>query len=161
MDQGAIPAYKVKWRFDHIGVVVKSLPIGKKHLNNILQITDWTRQIVDPVNGVGIQFGRDQSGIVYELLCPLDENSPVYSALKGGKAIINHVAYIVEDLEAGANHLLRNGCGAAGQPNPAVAYGGARIQFFVTPLRAIIELIEAPSHVHLFNEHDFTGAPVV
>jgi methylmalonyl-CoA/ethylmalonyl-CoA epimerase len=151
MDQGAAAAYEIKWRFDHLGVVVKSLSTGKKHLTNILQIKQWTQPFTDHVNGVEIQFGQDSCGVVYELLAPIDENSPVYPALKGGKAILNHVAYITDDLEASAKHLVRNGCGSTGEPNPAIAYGGARIQFFVTPLRTIIELVEAPSHSHEFS----------
>lgn len=152
MDQGASPAYDVKWRFDHLGLVVKSLAAGNKHLTNVLQVKEWTAPVTDEVNGVHIQFGRDPAGVVYELLAPIDENSPVYAALKGGKAILNHVAYITDDLEAAAGHLVRNGCGSTGQPNPAIAYGGARIQFFVTPLRTIIELVEAPNHTHSFVE---------
>lgn len=150
MDQAAVPAYNLKWQFDHLGLVVKSLAKGRKHLTNMLQVSDWTDEVTDPVNGVEIQFGRDPTGLVYELLSPIDENSPVSAALKGGKAILNHVAYLTEDLDSAANHLVRNGCGPTGRPTPAVAYGGARIQFFVTPLRTIIELIEAPGHAHSF-----------
>jgi len=158
MDQGGVPAYEVKWRFDHLGLVVKSLAKGRKHLTNILQVSEWTDEVIDPVNGVEIQFGRDPAGVVYELLSPIDENSPVFAALKGGKAILNHVAYLTDDLEASAEHLTRNGCASTGRPNPAVAYGGARIQFFVTPLRTNIELIEAPNHAHSFVKHPSSGA---
>lgn len=157
MNQGEVREYEVKWRFDHLGLVVKSLAKGRKHLTNILQISDWTNEVTDPVNGVEIQFGRDPSGLVYELLSPIDENSPVYAALTSGKAILNHVAYVTDDLQAGAAHLGRNGCASTGAPKPAIAYDGARIQFFVTPLRTIIELIEAPNHAHSFSTTNSAG----
>lgn len=138
------------WTFDHLGLVVKSLARGNAILSKTLGIADWTAPLTDPVNGVHLQFGRDPAGMVYELLQPIDDTSPVFAALASGKAILNHVAYLVDDLDAGAEHLRDQGSGAASDPKPAIAYGGARIQFFVTPLRFIIELIEAPRHTHLY-----------
>ena len=46
--------------------------------------------------------------------------------------------------------LKFEGYAPAGEPKPAIAYGGARIQFFVTPARFIVELVEAPGHEHHF-----------
>ena len=139
------------WSFDHLGLVVKRLEKGRDRLAALLAISDWTPVIVDSVNGVRLQFGRDPAGVVYEVLEPLGEDSPVFGALQSGKAILNHVAYRVPDLAAGANHLSSAGAARAGDPKPAVAYGGRPIQFFVTPLRFIIELIEAPDHSHPFD----------
>ena len=137
------------WRFDHLGIVTKSLQKGRKALIP-LGVESWTETVTDPVNGVHIQFGRDRAGVVFELLEPVDENSPVYPALTSGKAILNHVAYIVPELEPAAEIFRRGGYAPAGEPKPAIAYGGARIQFFVTPARFIVELVEAPGHEHLF-----------
>ena len=139
------------WRFDHLGVVVKRLVKGRERMSALLSITDWTAPVDDIVNGVRLQFGRDLAGVVFELLEPLGEESPVYSALQSGKAILNHVAYRVPDLAAGAAHLAAAGAARVSEPRPAVAYGGRPIQFFVTPLRFVIELIEAPDHVHDFT----------
>lgn len=138
-------------QFDHLGLVVKSLAKGRKVLGQTLGIADWTQEFRDPVNGVLLQFGRDPAGMVYELLEPLDETSPVYPALSGGKAILNHVAYRVADLAAEAERLRGAGSAPAGEPKPAIAYGGKRVQFFVTPLRFVVELIEAPAHAHLYS----------
>lgn len=140
------------WCFDHLGVVVKRLAKGRERLSALLSITDWTAPLEDVVNGVRLQFGRDLAGVVFELLEPLGEESPVYSALQSGKAILNHVAYRVPDLAAGAAHLAAAGAARVSEPKPAIAYGGRPIQFFVTPLRFIIELIEAPEHLHVFAE---------
>ncbi|MBA3811052.1 MAG: VOC family protein [Caulobacteraceae bacterium] len=136
------------WRFDHLGLVIKRLEKGRERMAALLAIGDWTRPIEDSVNGVKIQFGRDPAGVVYELLEPLDETSPVYESLRSGKAILNHVAYTVPDLAAGAARLSAGGAARVSEPKPAIAYGGAPIQFFVTPLRFVIELIEAPDHRH-------------
>ena len=138
------------WRFDHLGVVVKRIDKARPRMAALLAIAEWTAPIDDAVNGVRLQFGRDPAGVVYELLEPLDETSPVYPALEGGKAILNHVAYRVADLAAGAARLKAGGAAKVSDPKPAIAYGGRPIQFFVTPLRFIIELIEAPDHAHAF-----------
>lgn len=137
-------------QFDHLGLVVKSVAKGRNALTKMLLIRQWTAEFEDPVNGVRLQFGRDPAGVCYELLEPLDEKSPVYPALTAGKAILNHVAYRVGDLAAQAEHLRQAGCAPTSEPKPAIAYGGRNIQFFVTPLRFIIELIEAPDHQHLY-----------
>jgi methylmalonyl-CoA/ethylmalonyl-CoA epimerase len=137
-------------RFDHLGVVVRRLDVGCARISKLLSIADWTAPIDDPINGVRLQFGRDPAGVVYELLEPLGEDSPVYSALQSGKAILNHVAYLTPHLASAAAHLASAGAARTSDPKPAIAYGGRPIQFFVTPLRFIIELIEAPGYEHAF-----------
>ncbi len=137
-------------RFDHLGVVVKRLDSGRARMSRLLSIADWTSPVDDHINGVRLQFGRDPAGMVYELLEPLGEDSPVYPALKTGMAILNHVAYLTPDLSVAAAHLASAGAARASDPKPAIAYGGRLIQFFVTPLTFVIELIEAPGHAHAF-----------
>ena len=137
-------------QFDHLGLVVKSLAKGRKSLTEVFLIQAWTAEFRDEVNGVLLQFGRDPAGVVFELLEPLDESSPVYNALVTGKGILNHIAYRVADLCLNAERMRAAGCAPTSEPKPAVAYGGHKIQFFITPLRLIIELIEAPDHAHEF-----------
>jgi len=136
-------------RFDHLGVVAKSLKQGRKMMQQALLVKDWTEVYEDTLNGVVLQFGFDQSGMCYELLEPIDQNSPVFPALSGRKAILNHVAYRVQNLAASASHLVAAGCAPTSKPKPAVAYEGRKIQFFVTPLWFVVELIEAWEHRHL------------
>lgn len=120
-------------KFDHLGLVVKSTAKGRKVLAQMLAIKHWTVEFHDPINGVLVQFGHDQSGMCYELLEPLNEESPVYSALTTGKAIINHVAYRVPNIVAHGERLRGAGCAPTSNPKPAVAYGGRQIQFFFQP----------------------------
>jgi methylmalonyl-CoA/ethylmalonyl-CoA epimerase len=138
------------WKFDHIGIVVKSLTKAKDALTKVVGIVEWTAPIDDYVNGVQLMFGRDPSGLVYELLVPLGAESPVASALATRKNILNHTAYLVKNLAASAEYLRSVGCASADQAKPAIAFGGALIQFFVTPLNTVIEIIEAPEHRHIF-----------
>ncbi len=123
---------------------------GRDHLVALLGITRWSEEFVDPGIGVYVQFGLDPSGLCYEIIAPLREDSPVTRALNARDRILNHVAYLVPDLEAEAARIRQLRCMPAGPAMPAVAYGGRRVQFFVSPLYFIIELIEAPDHAHRY-----------
>lgn len=140
--------------FDHIGVVVKTLEKGRRSLQQTLGIREWTVELEDPVNGVHVTFGRDPCGVVYELLAPLDAQSPVQGALQARKNLLNHVAYLVPNLGEAAALMRAAGCAPTAEPKRAVAYGNRMIQFFVTPLNVIVELIEAPGHIHNFVAMD-------
>jgi methylmalonyl-CoA/ethylmalonyl-CoA epimerase len=135
-------------KFDHLGLVVENLELGRVSLEQMLPIRAWTNEFVDPRNGVRCQFGQDADGFLFELLEPLGRDSPIARALKKGQAILNHIAYLVPDLAAGRDHLRAARCLPTGNPQPAVAYGGRPIQFFFAPLGFLIELIEAQEHRH-------------
>lgn len=138
-------------KFDHLGIVVRNLAKGRQHLADTIGIQRWTDEVSDPANGVRVQFGCDESGVNYELIEPFGDCSPVADALKMRKNIVNHVAYLVEDLQTAGAKLLSAGCAPIEAAKPAVAYQGCLIQFFVTPQNFIIELIEAPDHKHSFR----------
>jgi methylmalonyl-CoA/ethylmalonyl-CoA epimerase len=135
-----------------MGVVVGTMDAGREHLSLLFGITRWSEEFSDPGIGVFVQFGLDPSGICYELVSPLREDSPVTRALKARDRILNHVAYLVPDLDSEAVRIRRLRCMPAGPAMAAVAYGGKRVQFFVSPLYFIIELIEAPDHTHQYFE---------
>lgn len=137
-------------KFDHIGVVVQEIEAGRAALASTLGIVRWTQVFADPGLGVSVQFGLGETGPCFELIAPLGENSPVAGALRGGQRILNHVAYRTARLEAEGERLREQGCCAAGPAHPAVAYGGRRVQFWLCPLRFLIELVEAPGHEHLY-----------
>jgi methylmalonyl-CoA/ethylmalonyl-CoA epimerase len=138
-------------QFDHIGLVVSSLSGGRQHLSLAFHIVEWTAEFADTNNGVFVQFGRDPSGVCYELIAPLDEQSPIAHTLRRGDRILNHVAYLVENLEVEVSRLSQLSFDPIGQPKPAIAYDHRRIQFFRSPLRFIVELIEYPRHEHAYS----------
>jgi methylmalonyl-CoA/ethylmalonyl-CoA epimerase len=138
-------------RFDHIGLVVSDMADGRKFLEAMFGIDRWTPTFEDPGIGVCVQFGRTKEGPCYELISPLGDASPVTTALKRGINILNHVAYLTADLDADAQRLQENGSMMAGPAKSAVAYGGARVQFWITPQRFMVELIEAPGHEHAYE----------
>ncbi len=148
--------------FDHIGIVTPNLARGRDFLTKTLSVTRWTQEFHDAGIGVSVQFGKveDGSGPWYELVTPLGEDSPVAAVVRSGKNILNHVAYLVANMDLAAAGLRENGCFPVGDAQPAVAYGGRQVQFFVSPLRFMIELIESPCHEHQIEATrrvDFSG----
>ena len=138
-------------QFDHIGIVVRDPEAGRKMLADAFMIERWTEVFEDPVNDVFVQFGLDASGICYETVAPLSAHSPVRRALADGVNIVNHTAYLVADLAGQAARLRRAGFLPVAEPRPAIAYGDAHIQFFMSRTRLLFELIEAPAHRHQFG----------
>lgn len=137
---------------DHLGLIVPELEAGRAFLQ-ALGVSRWTPAIEDPVLRVHVQFGSSPGGgLNYELIAPFGEGSPIASALRAGKHILNHLAYLTADLQASAARLREAGCYPTGEPRPAVAYGGSLVQFWMSPLRFVIELIEKPGHRHVFAE---------
>jgi methylmalonyl-CoA/ethylmalonyl-CoA epimerase len=139
-------------KFDHIGLVVGDMAEGRRFLEETFGLDQWTEIFEDPGIGVYVQFGRTEEGPCYELIAPLGEASPVTTALKRGINILNHVAYLTANLDGEAQRLEARGSIMAGPPKPAVAYGGARVQFWITPQRFMVELIEAPGHEHAYRK---------
>ncbi len=138
-------------KFDHIGVAAPTLERGREVLRETLEIVDWSAEFADPVNRIYCQFGRDASGVCYELVAPLGEESPIGKAVRTRTNTLHHVAYLVADLDVESARLQQGGCIAVTQPAPAIAFGGARIQFFFSGgLGIILELIEAPDHAHAY-----------
>jgi methylmalonyl-CoA/ethylmalonyl-CoA epimerase len=138
---------------DHIGLIVPDIAAGRDFLTASLGITRWTPVVDDPILHVSVQFGATPGHpLTYELIAPFGDSSPIANALRSGKHILNHLAYLTPDLEASGERLRQSGCWAAGDPKPALAYEGRRIQFWMSPLRFVIELIEKPGHRHNFAD---------
>lgn len=136
--------------FDHLGVVVGDIAAGRQHLSNLFYITSWTEIFRDEIQQVDVQFGKDTNGVCYELISPVGDSSPVSSALRTKSNILNHLAYRVEDLESEGGRLREEHCIPLGVPSQAVAFGGARIQFFLSRYGFIVELIET-NEQHSFS----------
>jgi methylmalonyl-CoA/ethylmalonyl-CoA epimerase len=156
-DEGA-SAPEAILELDHLGLIVPDLAAGRAFLSTALNVTHWTPVTNDPLLGVAVQFGSTAQfgatpahSLTYELISPLGDTTPIANALRTGKHILNHLAYLTPNLEASAGHLRAAGCYPVGSPQPALAYDGRRIQFFMSPLRFVIELIEKPGHRHNFT----------
>jgi methylmalonyl-CoA/ethylmalonyl-CoA epimerase len=154
----AVASSDTTLELDHLGVIVPDLAVGRGFLEAALGISLWTPVTEDPILKVSVQFGSTPGNqLTYELIAPFGEGSPISNALRSGKHILNHLAYLTPDLEASGERLRTAGCCATGEPQPALAYQSRRIQFWMSPLRFVIELIEKPGHRHPFLEPTEAG----
>jgi methylmalonyl-CoA/ethylmalonyl-CoA epimerase len=140
-------------RFDHFGIVVKSIEISKPRLELLLGLSRWTGRFDDEVLGVSVQFGRDVSGTTFELIMPFGDASPVANIAKTKVNVLNQVAYCVDDLTLSAKVMRKLGAVPISNPKPAKAFMLANVQFFLSPDGFVIELIEGSGSTHLFSTY--------
>lgn len=129
-------------KFDHIGVFVKELSYGCNELGKLFEIAHKSDVYNDPLLHVSVQFCYDQCGVCYEIVAPYGDNNPVDVVIKNGSNVLNHIAYKTIQFDEEVLKLRELGCLPLGKAQPAVAFNGARVIFFLTPLRLIFELIE-------------------
>lgn len=139
--------------FDHIGIVVPGLREGRRVIEATLPVVAATRSFDDPGLGVSVQFYRDQSGLIFELIAPYGDSSPVRNTLNQAHRL-NQLAYRCSNLEEAAGFLRRGRAVPLGTPAPALAFDNARVQFFWSPLGHVIELIETSAVRQDFVELD-------
>src|SRR6185437_14649874 len=84
--------------FDHVGVTTTDLPAGRALLEGSIGVRAWTAEFRDEINEVWVQFGRCDAGMCYELVAPLSPRSPVANVLSRKINVLNHLAYLVDDL---------------------------------------------------------------
>jgi methylmalonyl-CoA/ethylmalonyl-CoA epimerase len=128
--------------FHHIGIFVKDLNFGKKILSKIFNVVSASEEIIDENIGVKIIFLKDNKGILYELVAPYGDKSPVLGTLKRGKDFLNHIAYLTNSFEKEVNKLRGEGFVPLGEAQSAKAFSGAKVIFLLSPLGFIVELIE-------------------
>lgn len=143
--------------FDHVGIVVNDLDIGQSHLCAITGAVEVSARFDDPGLTVSVQFVRDPSGMVYELIAPFGEKSVVASTLARKRDLLNQIAYRTSDIAKAAHHLRGQGCLVLGPAAPALAFGGANVQFLFSPLGFVLELIEDKAPAHEFQSLETQG----
>src|SRR5580658_6949021 len=111
-------------KFDHVGVTTTDLAAGRALLEGSAGIREWTAEFRDEINEVWVQFGRCGAGMCYELVAPLSELSPITRVLSRKINVLNHLAYLVEDLPANRARLMAMEFVPVAEARPAVAYGG-------------------------------------
>jgi hypothetical protein len=99
--------------------------------------------VIDPVQGVRIQFMEMGDGSLLELLEPFGEKSPVQRHLQKGGGLY-HLCFEVDDLDITLQRFRDTGeAVVVCEPVPAPAIDNRRVAFVVTTSRDLIEFVEA------------------
>ena len=133
--------------FHHIGIVAATVDSARSELALLLGITSESQVFSDHNLGVKVQFLYDEDGVCYEIIAPLSPLSPVTTTLHSSQNILNHLAYTTPNLDETVSKLRLMGYFPVGESKPALAFDGRRIQFLLTPLRFLIEIIESNHEV--------------
>jgi methylmalonyl-CoA/ethylmalonyl-CoA epimerase len=136
--------------FDHIGIVTSDVGKACAEFGSMIGAVGISKRFDDPTLSVSVQFIRDRSGITYEMIAPLGEKSVVAKALASKTNLLNQVAYTTSSIVGATAALRKTGNFPLGAAKPAIAFGGALVQFMYCPMGFIIELIEATGHKHEF-----------
>ncbi|WP_373504767.1 VOC family protein [Aestuariivirga sp.] len=139
---------------DHVGLLTPDVDKATAEFARVLNATAATRRFDDEILTVSVRFLRGPDGMVYEMIAPLGGNSVVSAALRKGQSIINQLAYRTASIADDTAALKPQGFMPLGPAKPAIAFGGAPVQFLLSPMGFIVELIEAPDHVHDFHPLD-------
>jgi methylmalonyl-CoA/ethylmalonyl-CoA epimerase len=131
----------------HLGVAVKDIEAGIAAYTRMFGYQLLHGPVDDPRQRVTVAFlgtagGAEGEALQYELVAPLagSQGSPIERFLTGISCY--HVCYQVVDLEQSLSCFHLAGCTTIAPPCPAVAFGGRRIAWLLTPTNHLLELLE-------------------
>ena len=131
-------------RLHHYGYVVSDIRKGLESFQRTLGAAWDGKVFEDPLQKVKVAFlSTNPNDARLELVEPAGADSPVYRFLteKGGG--LHHTCWQVEELDSTLTEMRSRGCLIAKKPQPAVAFGGRRIAWLITPEKLLVELLES------------------
>jgi len=130
-------------RHHHTGFVVASISDVIENFCRAVGGSYWSKIQYDPVQRVRVAFiYPDALGAPsIELVEPAGPGSPIEKFLERGGGL-HHLCYEVDNLEQAVLDASARGLVLIRRPQPAVAFGGRRIAWFITRERLLIEYLE-------------------
>lgn len=133
----------VAQRFHHTGFVVPSIAAVMESFCRAIGGSNWSETWHDPLQRVRVAFiyPSHPGDPSIELVEPVGPGSPVERFLErsGG---LHHICYEVDNLDEALRGASARGLVMIRRPQPAVAFGGRRIAWFLTPEKLLIEYLE-------------------
>lgn len=132
-----------QFTFHHLGVAVSDLEQASAFYLQTFHFQMVSGPYDDPIQQVRLCFLGlgSQSAATLELICPLNNTSPVNSYLAKGIGAY-HTCFEVEEIGGALDKLWQSGSVVVSQPVPAVAFAGRKIAWCFTPTRHLVELVE-------------------
>jgi len=139
-----VPSSKVSERLHHTGFVVASISAVMESFCRAVAGTGWSETWHDPLQRVRVAFiypthAGDPS---IELVEPADLGSPVQKFLERGGGM-HHLCYEMNNFDEAVQGAAARGLVTIRRPQPAVAFGGRRIAWFLSPQKLLIEYLES------------------
>lgn len=129
-------------RLHHIGLVVRSIEDVRAFYVDVLQYTERTPVIHDPIQTAFVQFFSIPGSNHYlELVAPDGDASKLWRASRKGQPL-NHLCHSCESIARTVSFLKESGCMVIQDPVPAVAFDGRFIAWLMTPDGLLIEIVE-------------------
>ena len=127
----------------HIGFVVGSAEESVTRFCSSLGAKTVSEVFDDPLQQAKVVFMNPDSsdGVKIELVAPMGPSSPVAAFVQKGGGL-HHLCYEVDDLDAELQDARKRKLVLLRPPKPAVAFGGRRIAWVITPERLLIEYLE-------------------
>jgi len=130
-------------RFHHTGFVVASIAAVIENFCRAVGGSNWSETWHDPLQGVRVAFiyPSHPGDPSIELVEPAGPNSPVGKFLErsGG---LHHLCFEVDNLDELVRGASARGLIMIRRPQPATAFGGRRISWFLTREGLLIEYLE-------------------
>jgi methylmalonyl-CoA/ethylmalonyl-CoA epimerase len=130
-------------RLHHIGFVVASIAAVMESFCRAVGGSHWSETWYDPLQRVRVAFIYQVSpdDPCIELVEPAGPDSPVKEFLERGGGL-HHLCYEVDSLDETLRGASDRGLVMIRRPQPAVAFGGRRIAWFVTREGLLVEHLE-------------------
>lgn len=137
-------------RLHHIGYLVADLGTGAQAFAQRFGYRVASEVFTDPRQTAKVQFLMLGGATPWlELVTPDGPKSRLGGALNGGQTL-HHLCYQAEDFEGHCAHLRECGMLCVLAPQPAVAFDGARVAWFMDRQRSLVEVLETGnSALHL------------
>jgi len=132
-------------RLHHTGFVVASIADVVESFCQAVAGRSWSETWHDPLQRVRVAFiypGHSGDPSI-ELIEPADPGSPVQKFLERGGGM-HHLCYEVYNLDEAVRGASARGLVMIRRSQPAVAFGGRRVAWFLSREKLVIEYLEAP-----------------
>ena len=125
--------------FHHIGIAVFDINSTKKYYESLGYSESY--RVFDPLQNVNLCFLTKENSPMLELVCPVDDNSPVNNILKKSGVTSYHTCYEVNNIVHELKCLKEKGFIQLTKITPAIAFNSRNICFVYNKNIGVIELL--------------------
>jgi len=125
----------------HIGLVVGDIVAAADEFRRFHGGDEIWGPIVDDIQLAEIALVRSGDGLLYELLRPVSDESPIARAAKRGGPL-HHLCFAVSDVEGAIADARERAGIVVMPPAPAAAFGGLPVAFVYYRHRGLVEYVD-------------------